>query len=37
VYPVTMCLDCGEQHAMTDWAEDAYAGMGVVSGTFEAK
>jgi Zn-dependent protease len=36
-YPVTMCLDCGEQRPMTEWAADAYAGMGVVSGSFEAK
>jgi hypothetical protein len=32
-----MCLDCGEQRPMTEWAADAYAGMGVVSGSFEAK
>jgi Zn-dependent protease len=36
-YPVTMCLDCREQHPMNEWVEDAYAGLGVVSGTFPAK
>jgi Zn-dependent protease len=36
-YPITMCLDCHEQHPMTEWTADAYAGMGVVSGSFQAK
>jgi Zn-dependent protease len=36
-YPVTMCLDCREQHPMSEWVQDAYAGMGVVSGSFQAK
>ena len=36
-YPITMCLDCHEQHPMSEWTADAYAGMGVVSGSFTAK
>jgi Peptidase family M50 len=36
-FPVTMCLDCGEQHAMTEWAADAQVVPGVVSASFEAK
>jgi len=37
-YPVTMCVDCGEQRPMTEWAgPDTYVAPGMVSGTFEAK
>jgi Zn-dependent protease len=36
-YDLTTCLDCREQHAMNAWVPDAYAGMGVVSGSFQAK
>ena len=33
-YPVTMCLDCREQHPMSEWVENAHAGLGVVSSSF---
>jgi hypothetical protein len=36
-YSLTMCLDCREQHAMDQWVVGAHAGMGMVSGSFEAK
>ncbi|HEY4378776.1 MAG TPA: site-2 protease family protein [Acidobacteriaceae bacterium] len=36
-YPITMCLDCREQHPMSAWVPDAYAGQGVVSSSFQAR
>jgi Zn-dependent protease len=33
----TMCLHCKEQHPMNDWIVAPYAGLGIVSGRFEAK
>jgi Zn-dependent protease len=33
----TICVDCRELHPMSEWAVGSYAGMGVVSGTFEAR
>ena len=36
-YSRTMCLDCQEQHPMSEWAVGAYAGLGVVNGGVAAK
>jgi Zn-dependent protease len=36
-YARTMCLDCQEQRPMNDWVVDPYAGLGVVSASFQAK
>jgi Zn-dependent protease len=36
-YATTVCLDCGEQHPMSEWIDDANAGLGVVNGGIPAK
>jgi hypothetical protein len=32
----TRCLDCGEQHPISEWMDRTYAGAGRPSGTFSA-
>jgi hypothetical protein len=36
-FATTRCLDCGEQHPMSDWMVNAFAGVGVVSGDFSSQ
>jgi Zn-dependent protease len=36
-YASTMCLDCGELHAMSEWAVGVHASPAVVSASFETK
>jgi len=32
-----LCVDCRESHPMSEWVVNAYAGMGIASGSFTAK
>ncbi len=36
-YLKTACLDCGEQHPMSEWIVGATAGLGVINGGIPAK
>ena len=36
-FVATMCLDCQEQHPMSDWIVGAYAGAGIASGGSPAR
>jgi len=36
-FATTRCLDCGQQHPMSDWVVEAFAGVGAVSGGSPAR
>jgi Zn-dependent protease len=36
-FATTRCLDCGEQHPMSEWIVGAYTGLGMASGRFSAR
>jgi len=36
-FSTTICLDCQEQRPMNEWVVDPYAGLGVVSASFQGK
>jgi Zn-dependent protease len=36
-FATTRCLDCGQQHPMSDWVVDAFAGVGAASGGSPAR
>jgi Zn-dependent protease len=36
-FVTTTCMDCGEQHAMSEWIVGSYAGPSVIKGDFSAK
>jgi Zn-dependent protease len=36
-FTTTRCLDCGEQHPMSEWVPGSYAGVGTLNGGYPAK
>ena len=36
-YPTATCIDCREEHPLSEWVVGAHAAMGVTSGNFSAK
>jgi len=36
-FNMTRCLDCGEQHPMSEWVVPSHAGVGILNGGYQAR